>query len=564
MNVIFPSPYLVISYNKAAKELDIKIDGQEVRLSRIWLNNMPAEYLKSINTSGIHIVSRELWNIQRDSSDDFRLEYTDQSRRWHWWKGNGCQELKIFLDDNEDCFPSCLKILGLKKYIKIKFFSSANDSPYSGSKPFNLYRIFLQNLGTGEERELGDDQTLEECEIKSGDKITCDYMKKIDKSSSFLQRATRGSYHDFTELPRFMENMTKRGELVCKIERQVDENLGTGFLIGPDQIMTCAHVAKSSPRTAIFFNNEKRQGLTVNLVERLYYCPTPDKEEPNASKLDFAVFRFQVIPSDHPSDVEKQRKLQMLATEALGFFKEAANEQPYTGETRYANIIQHPGGQPKKIAFKQSLIIRSWDYEIHYETITEESTSGAPVIDDHGRLIGLHYATCTLIERRLIDHKEDLFIALRLGECKTEKDYATYYSFPESGLRFYLSGEYKGYCIWNEKKLALLELIYKIVKEDPQVWAVDFLKKKFNMDLTEHIQCNTAINIRRIYNKIYSDEDTRKRVFVDPVDRVNPVDSDRSKRYNFLIPIVVGLFGCIIFRAKISNCLRLLRFLGRK
>jgi hypothetical protein len=61
-----------------------------------------------------------------------------------------------------------------------------------------------------------------------------------------------------------------------------------------------------------------------------------------------------------------------------------------TGTAAY--IIQHPGGDRKRIGFVRNTVTWFDDRVVHYLTDTQEGSSGAPVFDDQARLIALHHA----------------------------------------------------------------------------------------------------------------------------------------------------------------------------
>lgn len=55
------------------------------------------------------------------------------------------------------------------------------------------------------------------------------------------------------------------------------------------------------------------------------------------------------------------------------------------------NIIQHPGGELKKIAIRDNELRFHDEKIIQYWTDTEHGSSGSPVFDDVWNIIGLHY-----------------------------------------------------------------------------------------------------------------------------------------------------------------------------
>jgi len=54
------------------------------------------------------------------------------------------------------------------------------------------------------------------------------------------------------------------------------------------------------------------------------------------------------------------------------------------------NIIQHPNGQPKKIAIRNNLATAAASPELRYFTSTLGGSSGAPVFNDKWRVVGIH------------------------------------------------------------------------------------------------------------------------------------------------------------------------------
>ena len=57
-----------------------------------------------------------------------------------------------------------------------------------------------------------------------------------------------------------------------------------------------------------------------------------------------------------------------------------------------AFIVQHPRGDRKRIGFVRNSVSSFDDRVLHYLTDTQEGSSGSPVFDADGRLVGLHHA----------------------------------------------------------------------------------------------------------------------------------------------------------------------------
>ena len=63
---------------------------------------------------------------------------------------------------------------------------------------------------------------------------------------------------------------------------------------------------------------------------------------------------------------------------------------PKTGDRAY--ILQHPGGQRKRLGFVRNTVGDVTDRVVHYLTDTEPGASGSPVFDANSRCIALHHA----------------------------------------------------------------------------------------------------------------------------------------------------------------------------
>ena len=58
----------------------------------------------------------------------------------------------------------------------------------------------------------------------------------------------------------------------------------------------------------------------------------------------------------------------------------------------YMNIVQHPNGLPKQLAFRDNQVTDLLDDFVHYRADTEPGSSGSPVFNDQWEMVGLHHS----------------------------------------------------------------------------------------------------------------------------------------------------------------------------
>jgi hypothetical protein len=91
--------------------------------------------------------------------------------------------------------------------------------------------------------------------------------------------------------------------------------------------------------------------------------------------LDYAVLRLSEGPTARPM-------LRIATTPLL-----------IGAEPVAVNIIQHPGGQPKRVALRNNLVFQADDRDVRYFTDTRSGSSGSPVFTDDWTVVALHRGT---------------------------------------------------------------------------------------------------------------------------------------------------------------------------
>lgn len=199
---------------------------------------------------------------------------------------------------------------------------------------------------------------------------------------------------------------------VCRIETPAAP-LGTGFLIGPDTVITNHHVVKEvmdlrkiSQLYCRFDYKVKGDGLTVNpgteyavleLIDHAELSPADESCDddvlPTESQLDYAVLRLatrlgeqNIVPEDDAieSAIDRnslQRKWISLPLRNLDY-----------PSGNLLSIIHHPGAAPLKLDADTSAIIglNQNGTRVRYTTNTEHGSSGAPCFNAQWELVALH------------------------------------------------------------------------------------------------------------------------------------------------------------------------------
>nr|WSX47928.1 serine protease [Streptomyces sp. NBC_00974] len=162
---------------------------------------------------------------------------------------------------------------------------------------------------------------------------------------------------------------------------------GTGWLISSDLLVTNHHVVNARKRT----DGRQQVADPVDLRlqaqgsrSRFDYLSEDDTdtEEAHASELvawdeelDYAVLRLTGAPP---------RPFLHVATAPLA----VAKDTPVA-----LNIIQHPGGEAKRIALRNNLAFEADDRDVRYFTDTRGGSSGSPVLTDDWTVVALHRGT---------------------------------------------------------------------------------------------------------------------------------------------------------------------------
>lgn len=154
---------------------------------------------------------------------------------------------------------------------------------------------------------------------------------------------------------------------------------GTGWMVGPDLLLTNHHVinARRDDELDASAADFERQGLETAIdfaYDSLKKPATAGVQAVVASSvnLDYALLRLKSGQGRQPLKLLRQR-VTVQATTYLS-----------------VNIIQHPRGLLKQVAFRNNLVTGADQDTLRYFTDTDYGSSGSPVFDDEWRVVALH------------------------------------------------------------------------------------------------------------------------------------------------------------------------------
>lgn len=183
----------------------------------------------------------------------------------------------------------------------------------------------------------------------------------------------------------FLPLGAERARAVGRIVTPTGVGVGTGFLISPRLLMTNNHVIEDeriAGRCRVEFDYVRRfdGGFGVTQFFRLlpgeFFLTSVTRDGVN---LDYTI--VAVEPANERGQELAGRGFIPLVT--------APGELTLT---EWANIIQHPGGDPQQVALRDNKVVKSLEHFIHYEADTQPGSSGSPVFNDQWQLAALHHS----------------------------------------------------------------------------------------------------------------------------------------------------------------------------
>ncbi len=156
---------------------------------------------------------------------------------------------------------------------------------------------------------------------------------------------------------------------------------GSGFLIGPELLMTNHHVfgkPSDAERSVADFDYE----LDVDGKERdaVHFDFSPGRMFYANQQLDFALVAVQPVSKDGSRELKEWSWL-------------ALNGQPGKCDPgEYLTIIQHPSGEMKQVCVRENKFLKYYGDAIWYTTDTLGGSSGSPVFNRFWQVVALHHS----------------------------------------------------------------------------------------------------------------------------------------------------------------------------
>lgn len=246
---------------------------------------------------------------------------------------------------------------------------------------------------------------------------------RAENPSNAKLRAVAASVGQAPSVPSSLERIIEQDETVNPVswrERlgvleaqvcclEVPGGGGSGFLVGPDLILTNEHVVadvaggKVAPeRVVVRFDYRKladdrtvNAGLAVGLAESWLVDSSPHSVVdvdpgatglPGREELDYAVVRLERAVGDEPIGERATSDAPVRGWIAM------PDSAPDLAPGSAALILQHPRGRPVGLAFNTIIEVNDNRTRVRYRVDTDGGSSGSPVFDHDWHLVALHHS----------------------------------------------------------------------------------------------------------------------------------------------------------------------------
>ncbi|MPY63149.1 endonuclease I [Streptomyces spongiae] len=159
-----------------------------------------------------------------------------------------------------------------------------------------------------------------------------------------------------------------------------DGGFGTGFMVSPSLLLTNNHVLRSHEEAARSFVEFNLQaGADGRPLSAVSFRLEPQRFFTTDRELDYSL--VAVAPDNAEGDTLSSYGWLVL---------NGAQGKAIIGE--FVNIIQHPRGEPKQLALRENEIVDVLERFLHYQSDTQQGSSGSPVFNDQWEVVALHHS----------------------------------------------------------------------------------------------------------------------------------------------------------------------------
>ena len=242
-----------------------------------------------------------------------------------------------------------------------------------------------------------DNQSLEQAAKANGlnlAEVSRKYDLKAPPPKPASLEAAVNRHSRFIDYGQFLTRFLSLGDRICKVE--TPDEIGTGFLIGPDLVLTNFHVVdtvlndaeKRSQTLCRLDYKQDAEGKTYRLGAGgvLASRPYADSDitgvgEPEPEKLDYALLQLAEPVGNVPATGPGKRGWFVLGGEA-----------PVLAVRDFIVIPQHPDGRHLEIAWGSLLAFNGDLTRVRHDVITDGGSSGSPCFTIDLTPFGLHHA----------------------------------------------------------------------------------------------------------------------------------------------------------------------------
>lgn len=210
----------------------------------------------------------------------------------------------------------------------------------------------------------------------------------------------------------FLDLHLLQGALYCAqavsmIELPQGTARGTGFLVGPDLLLTNQHVLDNKDdleEVVVRFGYVSDASGVISSGKLVRMQPDFYFSSP-AHELDYALVRLKEKPLEDiavtSNELRTKSMVELVRMSKHRGYLELAETIPVKNSR--VNIIQHPDGKPLKVVMTQNYIVHKTDLRVQYIADTTRGSSGSPVFNQRWEIVALHHSGNPYPSESLID-----------------------------------------------------------------------------------------------------------------------------------------------------------------